>query len=681
MQKYVLKGGSGNLTLLLNKMKLKVKLNSIIMMITLISVIVLGGLSYMKAQSILTSEIEEITESLVYELSENISHDMKTYRIPATIMSKSSNVITAYNHQGNSGLLQELANFIEEFPKVSNAYIGFEDKGFHIYPEVELPADYDPTSRPWYQGVLETGEAVWTDPYQTATGDGLVLTFAVPVFDENNTSKIIGVMALDIDITTLGEDMNNMTILDSGYPVVVDASGNTMTHKTAELIGKPIPVPEITEALESESEGVIDYTFKGSKKLALFTTAEETGWRILVTLDKDVIKSKAEPILIQILWVALFALVMTLVLGSVFASRIVKPINELKSIMFKVRSGDFSDRAKIKTQDEVGEMATAFNDMLDNVTSLITESKEASVMVSESASALEMNSEKSKVSFEEIATTVNEIAEGASAQAQDAESGAMITSELNEEIEVLLSYIKDMKDHASEVKAQNETSNETVHVLSDRTVQNTEATNKIGDSIDILKSKSYTIGDIVDTISMIAGQTNLLALNASIEAARAGEHGRGFAVVAEEIRKLAEESDNAAKEIQSNIEAIQSQTNETSELMSTVHESGVLQAEAVSEVQNSFELIFDKVEKIITVINDATNKVSDISEKKEVMLESIENISSVSEETAAGAEEVTASMELQYTTVDEVSKSSAQLTELSVKLSTLLENFKTNQDV
>ena len=657
-------------------MKLKVKLNILILVITLIALSVLGGLSYLKVQTIFSEEVEKLTDSMVEELANSISNDMKAYRNSGTILSKSVNLVSTDRSNNDDALMIEFESFIEEFDKVTNVYVAYNDKDFHIYPPTELPDGYDPTIRPWYTAAIEAGAPVWTDPYINATENLLIASFAAPVY---NGSKIIGVVSFDIDLSTLGDEMNEKTILSTGYPAIVDAKGNTMTHKVPDIIGLPVPVPEIVEAIEAKDTGTVEYEFKGDKKFALFTKAEETDWTILVTLNKSEITEKAIPILIQIIIVAIASLIGILIIGTIFASKIVKPINHLEDVMQQVKEGDFSVRSSVETKDEIAAMSETFNDMLENVTNLIVESKDASNLVNDAAENLATNAMHAMQSAKEVNLTVTEIAEGASSQAEDAERGASITSELNEEIETLLQYISEMKERAAEVKDQNIISNETVALLNNRTNQNTEATNKIGDSIEILKTKSYTIGDIVDTISMIAGQTNLLALNASIEAARAGEHGRGFAVVAEEIRKLAEESDNAAKEIQSNIEAIQSQTNETSELMVTVHDSGQLQSQAVTNADESFKVIFEKIEEIITVIEHATNKVNDIATKKEVMLESIENISSVSEETAAGAEEVTASMDLQTETVERVSNSSDELSQLANRLTDLLKNFKTDK--
>jgi len=654
-------------------MKLGQKMILMTISIVIVALAVLGVMSYVKVQSIVTDEVTDLTEELSFKIAEAVSDSMANYGHSANIIAGANSVRLA-NTGGQGMLLSDFESFIDEYPDVTNIYIGYADKDFIIYPFVDLPADYDPTIRPWYTEVAESKQALWTDPYINATDGTVIISYAAPVI---NNDEVIGVLAIDVDLTALAEEMNAIEILESGYPVIIDANGNTMTHKVQEVVGQPIPVEELTQAMAAADEGIVDYTYKGDKKIGLYTKDDYTGWTFLVTLNKDEISKKATPILVQMVIVGVITILVALVLGLIISKSITKPVRKLESVMNEVKDGNFAIRADIKSRDEIGKMSTTFNEMLENVNGLIVESKEASDLVSQAAEHLAVNAEKASVSAQEVNMTISEIAEGASSQAEDAERGATITSELNNEIELLQDFIREMKAQASEVQAQSTISNDTVEALNERTAENTTATTQIGASVEVLKEKSYTIGDIVDTISMIAGQTNLLALNASIEAARAGEHGRGFAVVAEEIRKLAEESDKAAQEIQTNINSIQDQTNETSELMTVVQQRSIEQSQAVSEADTSFKLIFAKVEEIIGMIENATSKVNEISEMKEEMLSSIENISSVSEETAAGAEEVTASMDLQTETVARVSESSDELNQLANRLSELLMHFKT----
>lgn len=658
-------------------MKLKFKLILIFVLLTVLSTSVLGSLSYFKSQEILSDEISTMTETFVHELSEGLSAKMQTYRNSVSILSNSAIFGATYVSKNPLELNDFLESFIVEFPSVSNIYVGYKDKSFYITPNVELPAGYDPTIRPWYIEAMEKNTSVWTDPYFNATDQTLIVSFAIPVYLGTSKTSPVGVLAADINLTDLANEMNAIQILETGYPILIDANGNTMTHKNTELIGAPIPVESITAAITNQASGNVDYTFDGQKKFGIFTTMEETGWRVLVTIDDKVLKQKAIPILSQIVIIGILTILAISIVSVLFASQITKPLNKLKSSIERVKNGDFTATSDVKTKDEIGEMSSAFNDMLINVKNMMLKTKRAASHVNQSSVSLAESSESALISAEEVSKTVAEIAQGAGSQAEDAEKGTVVAHQLSTEIEALLSLIKTMSMKATAIQNQSETSTRSVKMLNDRSSESLESIDKIDVAIEDLKSKSATIGNIVDTISNIASQTNLLALNASIEAARAGEHGRGFAVVAEEIRKLAESSNNAAKEIQSHVEAIQQQSNDTSTIMVNVSNSGKLQSEAVKEVKHTFDMIFENIANIIQLILSTSSKVDEIASMKEKMIEANENISSVSEETAAASEEVTASMDMQASIVKSVADSSEELKKLATELFELFASFKT----
>jgi len=279
-------------------------------------------------------------------------------------------------------------------------------------------------------------------------------------------------------------------------------------------------------------------------------------------------------------------------------------------------------------------------------------------------------------SSEEVARTIEEIAVGASEQSSETEHGVTLIMGLSQKLEVLNRDSELMAQSAKEVNASNENGALAMNELKLKTQENNESTIRIEEAIIELEKKSFEIGSILDTISSIADQTNLLALNASIEAARAGEHGRGFAVVAEEIRKLAEGSNEAAGTIKLIVERIQSESRHTVSVMAEVKDRSKEQESAVYSVNQVFNEINSSTETISEVISEVVNFIDGVNKDKDEIVLSIEKISAVSEEAAAASEEVTASVQQQAVAMDDVAGSAEQLNSMAEELQREINQFK-----
>jgi len=656
------------------KFGIRMKLMATFFFVILLAIVILASMLYFKASN-------SYEENLL-EQSNQILHDAKTYietylngfgekidMLATEDILLNINVGTA-NHKKAMDLFGRLNDSSGD---IVYSYIGTAGGDMLMMPEDELPEGYDPRVRPWYTDAINAGGKVWTEPYTDATSGSWIISVARPVL---KNGKVQGVIALDISLTDISEKLGNIKIGKKGYPVLTTDSGITMSHKSTDLIGEEIPVPELLKAVQEGRTNNLEYKFNGATKFATFEHLDTVNWTLLSALDRSEIAEDANAILVYSVIVGLIGLVVALIISYIFARQITNNIKVLLTGFAKIKEGDFTARIKSTTRDEIGLLEHYLNDTVEELGDMIRKIQGIANGVTESAQNLAATSEEASASADEVARTVEDIARGASDQAKDAESGAVVAKSLSEKFTTLMEKTHAMISSAKEVMDANIDGVKAIDGLKEKTVLNEQANEEIEKVITELDNKTQSIEAILDSISAVAVQTNLLALNASIEAARAGEHGKGFAVVAEEIRKLAEESSAAADEVRDIVTNIQNDSTRTVKSMKSVKEISQEQSVAVGEVNTSFETISSSIDLIAKEIEIISDSVEDLNTDKESIVTAIENISAVSEETAAASEEVSASMDQQTIAVEDVARAAETLNEISVELNQETAKFK-----
>ncbi|MFK7696266.1 methyl-accepting chemotaxis protein [Paenibacillus sp. HJGM_3] len=344
-------------------------------------------------------------------------------------------------------------------------------------------------------------------------------------------------------------------------------------------------------------------------------------------VDQAVKDNRSGSILIFVF--GIIALLVGIGVALVLSFRMSSSLKSILDVVLKAAAGDLREQAKVKSKDEVGTLAAAFNEMMENLRSLIARTVQSSQSVAAAA--------------EEISATTDDIAKGNMHQAQ-------ATQEVNELFRDLSRAINSVARNAEAVSELSEQTRQQAKDGGSAVQASIAGMGRLSKQMSLLEQDALKIGEIIQVIDEIADQTNLLALNAAIEAARAGEQGRGFAVVADEVRKLAERSSEATKQIALIIKGMQTNTD--------------LSVKAVAEAAEQSERTGHQFESIIRMVGDTAGQVSEIaaaseeqSAQSEDVLRAIETIASVSEESAASAEETASSSQSLAKLADELSQS------------------------
>lgn len=375
------------------------------------------------------------------------------------------------------------------------------------------------------------------------------------------------------------------------------------------------------------------------------------------------------------LGIFVIALVLFAGLALYITRLITQPIRSLQGWMEQSGEGDLTVRGDYVSKDELGQLTTSFNTMTEQLHHVIIEMTDTSKHVATASDELSTNAEATTKATEMVAVTMEEIASGASQQLNQVSGASRTVQDLTSGVSQVAGNAQQMTDATGDAMGKVMHGGQVVSQLGQQMERiNTDFT-ELGQVIVGLGNRSQEIGQITDSITGIAAQTNLLALNAAIEAARAGEQGRGFAVVAAEVKTLAEQSALAAKQIESLIQVIQRETEQSVTSMEKVTAQMTNGIQVAGEASASFQAIERSIGDVTDQVEEVSGAVQEMAAGSEQIAAVMREIQSVTESTAAGTENISASTEEQMASMQEISSASQSLATMAEDLKRLSSRF------
>ncbi len=561
---------------------------------------------------------------------------------------------------------------------VSVISYGTMDGGYLQYPVINRKKGYDSRARGWFKDTMSSSEDVRiTKPFMTSKGTPTIGLFTVV---RDNSNQPLGVLGFNVDLPIITELISDIKIGETGYVVLVDGDGVVIADpKHPEIDFKKLTEVELGEmnTLADAKEGINAVKIDDVKKAAVVYESAKTGYKYITIVDESQLMNPVNSMRTVLAVVLILAMIIVMAATYWLSNSIVKPLVAVQEAASRIAQGDLRDtKLDVNSNDEIGALARSFETMSEKLRGLIQRIQGSSQEVYSSSDQLSNGAEQCTQNIIHVAETVGAISESSQQQ-----SNALDT---------VVDNIRIMTEKAADISSSAEVMSQTSHKAGKAAEDGNEAIEqaiyqmqKIQDTVDesaaavkVLGESSKEIGEIVGTISAIAEQTNLLSLNAAIEAARAGEHGKGFSVVAEEVRKLAEQSGEAADKIASIIKGIQSQTDQAVRAM----ENGTGEVRAGNEVMSKagvqFEAIAENIIEVDRLIREAVEQASSVADSSMSVLEAAEQVQQETQKVSSNIDTISASTEEQSASMEEIAASSQKLAHMADSLRDEANKFK-----
>lgn len=589
-----------------------------------------------------------------------------------------ANQINAFNGDMTKIKDKKILSLASADKNVLDLYIGLSDGYLNYWDADEDTGKVDPTSRPWYKEAAAAGKLVFTDHYTDSVTGKLVVSVAKPVQADG---KVIGVVADDILLDTLEEQVAAVKYHDNGTGFIFDKKGEILACENKDYVGKEVSsldgLKEHFQEMTANDSGYFTYKIGGVEKVFAYSTVPSTGWVMGIAVPTDVVFAPVNKMKYAYFVLIPLGIILMAVCCLLFARTITRPMQGLEEHARKLADGDLRlEDLAVTSSDEIGSLTAAFNQMSKNLKNLISQMASTAEQVAASSEELTASAQQSAEASNNVANTVSEVAAGVEKQLTSVDDTKANVDVMAENVMQMTQRAESMAKSSSTTATAASHGAKLMEEAIARMEHIEESSVKSAEEIRRLGENSREIGTIVEAISAIAEQTNLLSLNAAIEAARAGEQGRGFAVVAEEVRKLAAESQDSAEKIKERIGSIQKDTENAVITISNNTEEVKNGTNMIRTVGENFTNILTQIEGSKKHVDEIAAAVEHVSKGTEDIVKAVDAIDSVSRQTSDNTQTISAATEEQSASNEEIAAASQSLANLASDMQAAIGKFK-----
>ncbi len=476
--------------------------------------------------------------------------------------------------------------------------------------------------------------------------------------------------------------------MNSSYAYLVSPEGMMIYHPTADKIGKPVENDAVNQLLGEIGRGsrpetdVIIYNFNGVTKYASFYIDPDVNFILVLTTDEKEILRAVRTLTVNSCIGGVIVLLLCNIIGFIVALKLVKPIERTTREASRLADLDFTAMESGKSlltrnrKDETGVMNRAISTLQQELAHVTNDINEQCEKLHGSAGSMAQSVDETLNTVEQVEKAVNEIAQGATSQAQETQTATEQVIVMGGMIEETGVKVEELRENARKMRGASEQAMEILDALGEVNQQTKDAIAVIAKQTDVTNESAMKIKMAVDIITDIAEETNLLSLNASIEAARAGEQGRGFAVVAGQIQRLAEQSNESAQQITAIIELLIQETQRSVQTMADVKAVIEKQDENVNLTERAFGDVQEGITQSIESIKTIAQRTEELDQARVKVVDVVQNLTAIAQENAASAEETSASATEMSAIMESIDSNARSLNEVADRLHDTIAQFK-----